>query len=190
MSNQSPKKASGSISDGPAKQKTSPKFDPVWLQQGKRIEKIQLLYGLTREKFAECLGLKYQTLSVYITGRRDISQFLLNRLEEKFAINRTWIKTGKGPLFLPTYNGEFIAHIDDTEELTLNKIILAYLSLNKKVSGIEQLASDRFGLAINKGIYVSAEESTVATLTKLFRNVGIREEYLEKNLSKLAELNE
>lgn len=49
---------------------------------------------------AELLSIKQGSLSSIESGKHPVSALLLYKLQDKFRVNRNWIETGKGDMFL------------------------------------------------------------------------------------------
>ena len=67
----------------------------------KRIALIRKRNQCTQDDFADRLSLTKNFISLVETGKRSPSDRTINDICEKFGVNETWLRTGKGEMFLP-----------------------------------------------------------------------------------------
>lgn len=65
----------------------------------RRIKEIRSALGLTQQEFADCLSLKRNTIATYEMGKASPSDRTINDICEKYNVNETWLRTGKGEMF-------------------------------------------------------------------------------------------
>lgn len=74
-----------------------------------RLKQIRKKLGCNQNEFAEKLGISVSNISSYEAGRRNPSDAVINLICEKFSINKEWIETGKGEMFIQKTENEKIA---------------------------------------------------------------------------------
>lgn len=67
-----------------------------------RIREIKDSKFMNQSEFAEAIGIKQGDLSSYLSGKRSIGISLINRIIIAFPINKTWLLTGKGDMYIST----------------------------------------------------------------------------------------
>ncbi|EGT3815264.1 helix-turn-helix domain-containing protein [Clostridioides difficile] len=65
-----------------------------------RIKKVRKNLGFTQKEFAKKLGLSQNHLSYIERGERKVFQNLINAIFIEFGVNREWLKTGKGNIYV------------------------------------------------------------------------------------------
>ena len=65
----------------------------------RRIKEIRSALGLTQQEFADRLSLKRNTIATYEMGKASPSDRTINDICEKYNVNETWLRTGKGEMF-------------------------------------------------------------------------------------------
>lgn len=83
----------------------------------RRIKEIRSALGLTQQEFAERLSLKRNTIATYEMGKASPSDRTINDICDKYNVNETWLRTGKGEMFneLPEED-EVAAYVSDLLE--------------------------------------------------------------------------
>ena len=74
-----------------------------------RLKQIRKKLGCNQNEFAEKLGISVSNISSYEAGRRNPSDAVINLICEKFSINKEWLETGKGEMFIQKTENEKIA---------------------------------------------------------------------------------
>ena len=64
----------------------------------KRIAFVRKKKQYTQDEFADRLSLTKNFISLIETGKRDPSDRTINDICEKFDVNETWLRTGKGEM--------------------------------------------------------------------------------------------
>ncbi len=65
-----------------------------------RIKVVRKLLNLTQAEFAKELGKTLRMVQYYESGKSNIDDGVLLRLQEVFSVNTKWMQTGKGGVFL------------------------------------------------------------------------------------------
>lgn len=68
---------------------------------GKRIKELRSFLKLTQEQFARPLGVDRGHIAGIETGSRNPSEPLVKLMHFIYCVNETWLKTGKGEIFIP-----------------------------------------------------------------------------------------
>ena len=67
----------------------------------KRIRKLRKALHLTQQEFAERISVKRNTVTTYEMGRNEPIPPVIQLICREFHVNKEWLCTGKGPMFLP-----------------------------------------------------------------------------------------
>lgn len=67
----------------------------------KRIAFVRKKKQYTQDEFADRLSLTKNFISLIENGKRDPSDRTINDICEKFDVNETWLRTGKGEMSTP-----------------------------------------------------------------------------------------
>ena len=65
----------------------------------RRIKEIRSALGLTQQEFADRLSLKRNTIATYEMGKASPSDRTINDICDKYNVNESWLRTGKGEMF-------------------------------------------------------------------------------------------
>ena len=65
-----------------------------------RLKEIRKLLNLNQSEFAEKLNLSRGQIACYETGRRSVSTRTINDICREFDINKEWLITGEGDIFI------------------------------------------------------------------------------------------
>ena len=63
------------------------------------MKEVRSALGLTQQEFADRLSLKRNTIATYEMGKASPSDRTINDICEKYNVNETWLRTGKGEMF-------------------------------------------------------------------------------------------
>jgi len=77
-------------------------------EKGKKLSAIRSSLGLSKEEFAQALGIDKYILELYETGKEKIPENLVQKLKEVFNVNPEWLKEGIPPLFLKPEPVQFV----------------------------------------------------------------------------------
>ena len=66
-----------------------------------RIAILRKKLNCKQDDFAETLGLSKNFISLVETGKREPSDRTIKDICFKFNVNETWLRTGKGEMFMP-----------------------------------------------------------------------------------------
>lgn len=97
-----------------------------------RIKQIRKAKGLTQQEFADCLGIKRGAVANYEVGRNQPIDAVVALICEKFDVNETWLRTGKGSMFVEVDRDEeiarFVAKATSGRKNNLQRRFLSLLS--------------------------------------------------------------
>ena len=68
---------------------------------GNRIKKLRKTLGLSQQEFAERIGVKGGSISLYEIDAREPSKRNKVGILKEFHVNPVWLDTGEGEMFLP-----------------------------------------------------------------------------------------
>lgn len=71
---------------------------------GERIKKARKALDLTQRDFGKRIGIKPNSISLIESGDRNASEQVILSICREFAINGTWLRTGKGDMFVKIPN--------------------------------------------------------------------------------------
>lgn len=74
-----------------------------------RIKLLRTTLGLTQQEFANRIGVKRNTVGQYEIGRNDPTDTVVSLICREFNVNRDWLLTGTGEMFVPESRGELDA---------------------------------------------------------------------------------
>lgn len=69
---------------------------------GERIKKARKVLDLTQQELASRIGIKPNSISLIESGNRNASEQVILSICREFGVNETWLRTGKGEMFIPT----------------------------------------------------------------------------------------
>lgn len=113
---------------------------------GWRIKKLRKDLGLTQQVFAEKIGATQNTITRYETDKMNPSTAAITLICRTFNVNETWLRTGKGNIFLPK-NEEMILNapdLDDFDRFLLNSYIRAPIELRHYIKQAIMEAAARY----------------------------------------------
>lgn len=73
-----------------------------------RIKQIRNSQGLTQIQFGERIGVKGNTITNYENNMRTPSEAVILSICREFNVNETWLRTGKGKMFITKTRAEEI----------------------------------------------------------------------------------
>jgi len=65
-----------------------------------RIKDLREALGLTQEMFSKKIGLARNTIANYECGRREPTNQVITSICREYSVNETWLRTGKGEMFI------------------------------------------------------------------------------------------
>ena len=92
-----------------------------------RIKELRKNLKLTQTEFANKLGIKQNTVAVYESAGRIPSEAVIVSICREFNVNRKWLETGEGDMFLPKPVSELPAEL--TNHPVVRAILEAYIEL-------------------------------------------------------------
>ena len=74
-----------------------------------QIKQLRKSLGMSQEKFAIEIGLTKNFISLVETGQRNLSTQSIKLICRLFDVNKEWLETGKGEMFIQKTENEKIA---------------------------------------------------------------------------------
>lgn len=142
-----------------------------------RIKKVRKHFDLTQTEFGNRLGLKGNTITNYETGLRIPSETVIVAICREFNVNRKWLETGEGEMFLAKESDtlkKISARYNGSD--TFRAVLDAYVQLNPT----EQDAIERYIDLLAQAIASGQSPETVAPPETSFRNEMESEGYTPK----------
>ncbi|MNI48462.1 Helix-turn-helix domain protein [compost metagenome] len=94
-----------------------------------RFKLIRKMLELGQVEFAKQTGIMQSMVSAIENGKRIITPAIYLSLEDSLNINRKWLITGEGEMFLPESNAKLITQTNDPLEVYENKNNSKFLDL-------------------------------------------------------------
>ncbi|QNU66943.1 helix-turn-helix transcriptional regulator [Ruminiclostridium herbifermentans] len=66
----------------------------------KRLEELRQALGISQEDLGAKINLKRAAISMYETGKRNLSDRVISDICREFNVNEIWLRTGEGEMFL------------------------------------------------------------------------------------------
>lgn len=102
----------------------------------KRVAMIRKSNNLTQKEFGEKLGVSRDVIFNIESERVKAKNLFLTHLSEVFNVNKEWILTGEGEMFIVPDNdallGQAFANIVKSENATLNDIVAKLSTLDEE----------------------------------------------------------
>lgn len=100
-----------------------------------RIKELRKHLGMTQETFGAQIGIKKAAVSQIESGRNSLTSQTILMICDKFGVNREWLVTGNGPMFLQRSKedqlGDLFREVAlDPEDAFRKKIFLGLAKLN------------------------------------------------------------
>lgn len=86
-----------------------------------RIKKIRKDSKLTQSEFGKMLGVSRDVIGNIEYGRVEPKELFINYLCREFNVNKKWIETGEGEIYIVTSEDEALAEALANLSLTTNK---------------------------------------------------------------------
>ena len=116
-----------------------------------RIKQLRKTLGLTKQDFADRLGIKRGAIANYEIGRNEPIDAVVSLICREFDVNEDWLRTGEGEMFLTLDRDDQIARWAGTvlrdEGDTFKKRFVAALS---QLEERDWVALEQFLLNIKK----------------------------------------
>lgn len=71
-----------------------------------RIKELRQALGLTQQQFADCIGVKRNTVATYEMGRSIPSDAAISLICREFSVSDAWLRNGEGEMFVPKSRNE------------------------------------------------------------------------------------
>ena len=78
------------------------------MTENERVREIRKVKGLTMRQFGEKIGVVGSTISDIENGRRSLNRQNLPAICREFNVNKDWLLTGEGSMFVELDKGEEI----------------------------------------------------------------------------------
>lgn len=86
-----------------------------------RFKLIRKMLDLGQKEFANQAGIMQSMVSAIENGKRNITPAIILTLDDTFNVNRKWLFTGEGEMFLPESNARLLTKTNDPLEVYENK---------------------------------------------------------------------
>ena len=73
-----------------------------------RIRELRKALNLNQTDFGEKIGVKQATVAGYENGTRQPIDAVITAICREFNVNETWLRTGKGDMFIPRSNEDLL----------------------------------------------------------------------------------
>lgn len=97
-----------------------------------RLKKLRKDLDMTQQEFAERIGIKRNTIATYESGRNEPIDAVISLICTKFNVSETWLRTGKGEMFITLTRDEeisqFVGKVLSDESDTFKKRFISMLS--------------------------------------------------------------
>ena len=97
-----------------------------------RLKKLRKDLDMTHQEFAEKIGIKRNTIATYESGRNEPIDAVISLICTKFNVSETWLRTGKGEMFITLTRDEeisqFVGKVLSDESDTFKKRFISMLS--------------------------------------------------------------
>ena len=123
----------------------------------KRIALVRKKKQYTQDNFADRLNLTKNFISLIETGKRDPSDRTINDICEKFDVNESWLRTGKGEMFQSEDTGTDID--SDLARLTVDLLTEPSDSFKRRlISALSRLNEDQWKVLAEIADTISKKE--------------------------------
>lgn len=100
-----------------------------------RLKKLRKTLDLTQQEFADKLGVKRNTVAQWEIGRNEPSDAIIFSIYREFDVNKEWLRTGEGEMFVIRSDEEEIAAflgdvLSEEGETYKKQLILALANLS------------------------------------------------------------
>lgn len=143
-----------------------------------RLKELRKTLGLTQQKFAECLGVKRNTIAQYEIGRNEPIESVINLICKEYNVSKEWLLTGTGDMFLPVDRNTDITKLtnqllNEEKDSFKNRFVsmLANLTVDEWAF-LERKAKELCGTSDESDIYAEVPD-TPEELEKLYPPVDV-----------------
>lgn len=116
------------------------------MSENERIKEIRKTLKMTMERFGERLGVTKTAISNIEKSKRNVTEQMRKAICREFNINRDWLRTGNGEMFVQLSQEDETAHIVQdmlgSNTGSFYNIILEIAKSYKKLSPTSQKALD------------------------------------------------
>lgn len=97
-----------------------------------RIKELRQALGLTQQQFADCIGVKRNTVATYEMGRSIPSDAAISLICREFSVSDAWLRNGEGEMFVPKSRNEelfeFVAKVAEGPKNDIRAKLLTVMS--------------------------------------------------------------
>ena len=97
-----------------------------------RIKELRQALGLTQQQFADCIGVKRNTVATYEMGRSVPSDAAISLICREFCVSDAWLRNGEGEMFKPKSRSEelleFAAKVVESPKNDIRSKLLTVMS--------------------------------------------------------------
>lgn len=101
-----------------------------------RLKTIRINANMSQDEFGKMIGISRSQISCYEKGLRDITERSLNDICREFNVNKEWLLTGKGEMYIVSEQDEKLAEafaeISLSENEKLKEIVQNLTKLDDK----------------------------------------------------------
>lgn len=124
----------------------------------KNLKKLRKRLELTQQEFANCIGVKRNTVATYETGKSNPSDAAVTLICRTFNVNEEWLRTGAGGdenMFVKLSEDEELAMytqmlLDSTDDVVADMIKEIIIMYEKLDNGSKQVLKDVTKGLLNK----------------------------------------
>lgn len=97
-----------------------------------RLKELRKALALTQQEFADKLQISRSNIGSYEAGKNQLSDAVIRLIVKIFYVNEDWLRTGRGPMFLPRERDEqimdFVASAMSGESDNFKRRLLSVLA--------------------------------------------------------------
>lgn len=110
-------------------------------KRGKRISELRKQFNLNQTDFGTRIGLGQAAIGLIESGKRNVSDRVINDICREFNANREWIKTGEGNMLMLDMNrdellaflmGRLAADDDEFKKQFITEILEVILDMDQE----------------------------------------------------------
>lgn len=112
------------------------------IEFGKRIKAVREYFGLDQEQLALKIGYSQGYVSNLESGKKDITKGILLSFQDTFNINRKWLESGEGAMFIVEKNTQQFSYKDD------EAILIGQVPGPGEETNMVPLGNNKFGMTV------------------------------------------
>lgn len=142
---------------------------------GERIKKIRKDNRLTQEAFAERLGMKRSSISLYELDTSAPSTGIVSLICKEFNVSEAWLRTGEGEPYTKRTKQEELELFFKDVEMGTNEFRSAFVSALAKMTvddweSLEKICTKLAAEAVAEAKKKELEESSTKELEAIYKN--------------------